>query len=84
MLLIFTDLLIIGKLLDLGGSDSDTSHSTIAKPSTSGTVGDSPHARTLSASNLKQSRLEEFSVSTDSGTYSQWFFSETGLILTSC
>ena len=74
-------ILIIGKHLDLGGSDSDTSRSTLAisKPSTSGPVGDLPHASTSSsfrdlpysstspASKQKQSSLEEFSVSTDSG-----------------
>jgi hypothetical protein len=73
---------MIGKHLDLGGYDSDTSRSTLAvsNPTTSGSVGDSPHdstesssvrdlpySSTSSASNQEQSSLEEFSVSTDSG-----------------
>jgi len=97
MLHIFKDLLIIGKSLDIGGPDSDTSSSALAvsNPTTSGSVGDLPHASTSSsvrdlpysksgtssASNQEQSSLEEFSASTDSGTYSQWFFRS---ILTSC
>ena len=91
MLHIFKDLLIIGKPLDIGGTDSDTSRSTLAvsKPSTSGTVGDLPHASTpfsprdlpcsstSSASSQEQSSQEEFNTSTDSGTYSQSFVGET-------
>jgi len=92
MLHIFKDLLIIGKPLDIGGSDSDTSPSTLAvsKPSASGTFGDLPHASTSSssarslpcsstspASDQEHSSLEESNVSTDSGTYSQSFFKET-------
>jgi hypothetical protein len=84
MLHIFKDLLIVGKHLDLGGPDSDTSRSTLAvsNPTTSSSVGDLPHGSTSSsesvrdlpysstspASNQEQSSLEEFSVSTDSGT----------------
>jgi hypothetical protein len=92
MLCIFKDLLIIGKPLDIGGSDSDTSRSALAvnKSSTSGTVGDLPHASTSSpardppcsstssTSNQEQSSVEEFNASTDSGTYSQCFSEEPG------
>ena len=91
MIHIFKSLLIIAKPLDIGGSDSDTSRSTLAvsKPSTSGSAEDSPHASTSSsvrdlpysstssASNQEQSSVEEFSASTDSGTSSQSFFRET-------
>ena len=77
------NVLIIGEPLDLGGSDSNTSRSTLAvsDPSASGTVGDLRHASTSSsvgdlpcstpssASNREQSLLEEFIASTDSGTY---------------
>ncbi|KIJ96269.1 hypothetical protein K443DRAFT_107530 [Laccaria amethystina LaAM-08-1] len=77
--------------INIGGSDSDTSHPTLAvsKPSTSGTVGSLPHANTSSpardlpcfststASSQEQSSLEEFNASTDSGTYSRWFFRKT-------
>ena len=79
------------KPLDIGGSDSDTSRSTLAvnKPSTSGSVEDSAHASTSSSVrdlpysstssslNQEQSSVEEFSASTDSGTSSQSFFRET-------
>ena len=84
MLHIFKDLLIIGNSLGIGGSDSDTSSTALAvgNPTTSGSIGDSPHASTSSsvrdlpyskssassASNQEQSSLEEFSASTDSGT----------------
>ena len=82
MLHIFKDVLIIGRHLDIGGSDSDTSSSALAvsNPTTSGSIGESPHASTSSsvsdlpypttspASNGEQSSLEESSVSTDSGT----------------
>ncbi|EDR00405.1 uncharacterized protein LACBIDRAFT_295783 [Laccaria bicolor S238N-H82] len=76
------NLLIIGKPLDIGAPDSDTSRSTLAvsKPSTLGTVTDLPHASTSSklardlpcpstssASDQEQSLLEEFNASTDSG-----------------
>ncbi|KIJ96280.1 hypothetical protein K443DRAFT_10761 [Laccaria amethystina LaAM-08-1] len=68
-------------IINIGGSDSDTSRSTLAvsKPSTSGRVGSMPHAstsssaqdlpcsRTSSPSNQEQSSLEEFNASTDSG-----------------
>ena len=79
MLHIFKNLLIIGKPLDIGGSDSDASHSTLAvnDSSASGTAGDLPQASTSSASNQEQSPLEEFRASTYSGTYSQWFSGET-------
>ena len=91
MLYIVKDLLIIGKHLDLGGSDSDTSRSTLAvgDAATSSLVGDSPHASTSfsvrglpcsstsSASDQEQSSLEEFNASTDSGTYPRSFFRET-------
>ena len=91
MLHIVKDLLIIGKYLDLGGSDSDTSRSTLAvsNPTTSSPVGDSPHASTSysigdlpcsstsSASDQEQSSLEQFNASTDSGTYPESFFRET-------
>ena len=91
MLHIFKDLLIIGKPLEIGGSESDTSRSTLAisQPSTSGTVKGLPHASTSSSasdlpcsspsssSDQEQSSLEEFNTSKDSGTYSQLFFRET-------
>ena len=79
MLHMFKNLLIIGKPLDIGGSDFDTLRSTLAvsDPSTSGMVGDLAHASTSSASNQEQNPLEEFGVSTDSGTCSRF-------ILTSC
>ena len=82
MLHIFKDLLIIGKHLDIGRPDSDTSSSALAvsNPTTSGSVEDLPHASTSSsgsdlpysttsaASNEEQGSPEESSVSTDSGT----------------
>ena len=78
MLHIFNDLLIIGKPLEIGGSSSNTSRSTLAvsDPSTSGTVGDLPDARTSSASDQEQRSLEAFRASSDSGKYSQWFSGE--------
>ena len=88
---IFKDVLIIEMHLDLGGSDSETSRSTLAgsNSTTLDSVGDSSHASTSSsvrdlpysstspASNQEQSSVEDSSASTDSGTYSQWFFKET-------
>jgi hypothetical protein len=99
MLHIFKDILIIGRHLDLGGSDSDSSRSPLAirNPTSSGSVADSPYtstsssvrdlpySSTSSASNQEQSSLEEFSVSTDSGTSCQWFSKRRlGSILTFC
>ena len=85
MLHIFKDLLIIGKHLDIGRPDDDTSRSTLAvsNSTTSGSVGDSPHASasssvrdlpyssTPSASSQEQGSLQESSAATDLGTYPQ-------------
>ena len=76
MLHIFKDHLIIGKHLDLGGSDFDgTSRSTLAVSNSTalGLVGDSPHAsasssvRDLPHSSTSSASIQEQS-SPDSGT----------------
>ena len=76
-------------LSKLCSSDTSRFTLTVSDPSTSGRVRDLPHARTSSsardppcsstsfASNREQSPLEKFNMSTDSGTYSRWSFSET-------
>ena len=75
--------------LQLFNSETLCSTLAVSDPSTSDRVQELPHASTSSsvrdlpcsgtsfASNMEQSLLEEFNVSTNSGMYSQWVFSET-------